>query len=457
MSRSQERIAASALLSRCVSWVALFALALLPRLVSANGADLPPEINLQGFLKVEEGHLRLVVRVPLSLLSTLGLPKRGPGYLDLARIDDSLMKAAALAGRQIELFEDSTPLVPTTREARIAVLSDRSFQSYDTALAHLRGPRLPIETDLFWNQGFFDAEIEYPVRSSRPDLWIRVNVAPELGHRIKLRLEFLPASGPARFYELPGGSGRIPLDPRWYEAAWLFVKKGGVDAVTLDRLLFVLCLVAPFTRFWSLLAVVLAMTGMQAVTLTAGAWGHGPDARWLAPLFDVCLAVAILYLAIENVVAPSLRRRWFVGVVVGLLGGFGLGQLLADDWSLAGTHPFVALVSFNLGVALAEVVSLVIALVALRLLFAYVLGARVGAVILSAVIGHSAWHRMMDNAHRLEHAIEGGLATASVGMIAWWLLLGLVVGAIAWFLPSQFGGAPISPFLREARSRGVDE
>lgn len=437
---------------RCLRSIAVLAALAVPRIAIANGSDLPQEVVVQAIAKPEDGRLRLLVRVPLVLLSSFGLPKRGLGYLDLARIDDKLKEVAAATGRQIELREDGVALVPIARQARISVLSDRSFGSYAAALAHTEGPRLPVGTDLFWNQGFFDTELEYPLRSSRADLSLRMNVAPELGQRLKLQLEFLPAGEPARSYAIPGGSGWIALDPRWYEAAWLFMKVGFVDAFAIDRFVFLLCMVAPFRQFRSLLAVVMVMTGLQALTLTASGEGALAGIRWLGALFDTGLAAAVVLLAIGNLAAPSLRVRWFIGAVVGALGGFGLGRLLADAGQFAGTHTLVSVVSFNVGVALSGVVSLALALAALRLLLACVLGPSLGVVVLSAVLGHVCWHWMFDGsrelAHELGHAAAAGLSSA-VLVVALWLLPAFLVGGMAFFLPRRFGGLPVPSLLRE--------
>jgi hypothetical protein len=414
--------------------IALLAVLALPQGAAANGADLPPEVVLQGFAKPEEGRLRLLVRIPLDLLASFGLPKRGPGFLDLARIDDKLKQVAAATARQIELRVDGVPLVPTARKARISVLSDRSFTSYAAARAHLDGPPLPAETELFWNQGFFDAELEYALSSSDAHLSVRMNVAPELGRRLKLQLEYLPVNGPARSYVFPGGSGWIALDPRWYEAAWFFLKAGFTNPFAIDRLVFLLCLVAPFRHFGSFLMLVIALTGLQALTLTASAEGAVAGTGWLAPLFDTSLAALILLLAIGNLPPPSLRRRWFISALVGALGGFGLGELLADASQFAGTHPFVSVLFFNLGVALGEVVSLALAFAALRWLVDRALGPSLAVLVLSAVLGHQGWHWMMDRSHELGHAL--GHATASeLASVALWLLPALLAGGAAWFLP----------------------
>jgi hypothetical protein len=178
----------------CLGSIVLVAGLALARDAFANGGDLPQEIALKGFAKVEDGRIRLVVRTPLLLLASFSLPKRGPGYLDLARIDDALTRAAEAAGRQIAFSEDNVQLVPTVRASRLSVLSDRSFSSYATARAHVEGPPLPVDTDLFWNQGFFDTELEYPVRSAGSALSVRV--APELGRRVLCLIS--PADGAIR-------------------------------------------------------------------------------------------------------------------------------------------------------------------------------------------------------------------------------------------------------------------
>ena len=388
--------------------------------------------------------------MPLDLLSPFRLPKRGPGYLDLAAVDEPLKQATAATGRQIELREDGVPLVPTAREARISLLSDRSFATYGAALAHLQGARLPIETNLFWNQGFFDTWLEYPVRSPSAHLSIRVNVSPELGRRLKLQLEFLPDRKPARSYVLRGASGWIALDPRWYEAAWLFARSGFVDAISLERFVFLLCLVAPFRDWRSLLALILVLSGLQALTLTATAQGAVATTRWLAELSGLGLAATVVLFAIGNLGAPNLRRRWFLGAVVGSLGGFGLGTLLADAWQFAGTQTVISLVSFNIGVVLVELASAALAFAAVRLLFARVLGPPLGVVVLSAVVGHAAWHWMIERGHQfghgLEHAAYAGLGPALM-VVALWLLPALVAGALGWFLPRRLGGEPVPSLL----------
>src|SRR2546422_4671458 len=87
-------------------------------------------------------------------------------------------------------------------------------------------------------------------------------------------------------------------------------------------LVFLLCLVAPFRQVWGLLAVVMALTGSQAMTLIASAVGTAHEIRWLPALFDTCVGAAAGVLGVANLVAPSLQCPWFTSALVGAVGRF---------------------------------------------------------------------------------------------------------------------------------------
>jgi hypothetical protein len=412
----------------------LAAALLVPRSALANGSDLPPEIILEGYIKPEDGRLRQLVRIPLVFLQPFNLPKRGPGYIDLAKTDEVLRVAAAAAAEQIQLREDGALLVPTVRQAKVSLLSDRSFRSYEAALAHLRGPPLPVETNLFWNQGFFDAEIEYPIRSAEGRFSIRTDVMPGLGLRVKLQLAFLPQGKPARHYVLSGGSGWVALDPRWYDAAWFFVRHGFGDAVTVERFVFLLCLLAPFAQWRAVLALALVLGVLQALTTSGTALGAIANTRWLGEIALVGTAAATLLAAIANLGTPRVRRRWLLAGLVGSLSGFALGVLFAELRQFAGSHVAVAILAFDVALVLAVVVAAAVAWAIMHLV-ARVLGARLAIVVVSAILGHQAWHWMFERghefAHELEHAGHAGLRTALI-ITGLWLIPALLLGAGAW-------------------------
>ena len=72
-----------------------------------------------------------------------------------------------------------------------------------------------------------------------------------------------------------------------------------------DHLLFLFCLVIPFRRFRSLVAVVTAFTVAHSITLIASAYNLAPDALWFPPLIETLIATSIVYMALENIVGAN--------------------------------------------------------------------------------------------------------------------------------------------------------
>ena len=111
----------------------------------------------------------------------------------------------------------------------------------------------------------------------------------------------------------------MQLDPSWRQAALQFVKLGFRHILDgTDHLLFLLCLVIPFRRFRSLVAVVTAFTVAHSITLIASAYNLAPDALWFPPLIETLIATSIVYMALENIVSrargtqspPSAQERF---------------------------------------------------------------------------------------------------------------------------------------------------
>jgi len=369
----------------------------------AAAHDIPNDVTVQMFLRPSSSptgaKLDLLVRVPVKSMRDIDFPKVGPGYLDLSRADEFLHDAATVwLVRAVEIDEGDTRLgTPTLLAVRPSLESDKSFASYETALAHISGPRLPESTQVAWDQTMLDAWLEYPIQSERSQFSIRPGVE-RLGVRVVTVLRFLPPDGAIRAFEFEGDPGLIRLDPRWYQASLRFVQAGFLHILDgTDHLLFLLCLVIPFRQFRQLLLIVTSFTVAHSFTLIASAYGLGPDALWFPPLIETLIAMSILYMALENIVgASSVGRRWMVTFAFGLVHGFGFSFALRQTLQFAGSHLLTSLVSFNLGVELGQLLVLAICIPLLDLLFRYVVAERMGTIILSALVGHTAWHWMLD-------------------------------------------------------------
>jgi hypothetical protein len=393
--------------------VALLILA--PFAAAPSAHDIPNDVTIQTFLKPEGPRLRLLVRVPLQAMRDMDYPKprdtRNAELLDLPRADATLRDAATLwVSDYLDLYENGDKLPPPrVVSVRAALQSDKSFASYDEALAHLTGPRLPDTTEFIWSQGLLDILFEYPIHSDQSRFSIDPRLA-RLGIRTVTVLRFLPPGGAVRGFEFLGDPGVVLLDPRWHQAALQFVKLGFFHILDgTDHLLFLGCLVIPFRRFRSLVVVVTAFTVAHSITLIASAYDLAPNALWFPPLIETLIATSIVYMALENIVFTgkmephsavssrrALKRRWLVTFAFGLVHGFGFSFALRQTLQFAGSHLLTSLLSFNVGVELGQLLVLAILIPALGVLFRFVVDERIGTIILSAIIAHTAWHWMAE-------------------------------------------------------------
>jgi hypothetical protein len=447
--------------------VALLILALFAAVPAAH--DIPNDVTVQAFLKPEGQRLRLAMRVPLQAMRDMDYPKprgtRNTDLLDLSRAESSLRDASTLwLSDFLDLYENGEKLgAPRVVSVRASLQSDKSFASYDDAIAHLTSPGLPETTEYFWSQGLLDVLFEYPIHSERSKFSIQPRLA-RLGIRTLTILRYLPPDGTVRGFEFLGDPGLVQLDPRWHQAALQFAKLGFLHILDgTDHLLFLACLVIPFRRFRSLVAVVTAFTVAHSITLIASAYGLAPGALWFPPLVETLIATAIVYLAVENIVFATtrkmepqspqstqtekdlfaisaisavssdraLRRRWLVAFGFGLVHGFGFSFGLQQMLQFAGSHLLTSLVSFNVGVELGQLLVLAILIPALSLLFRYVVAEPAGTIVLSALVAHTAWHWMDERWALLRRfTFEWPVFDAAflAGLLRWLMLVVIAAG-----------------------------
>ena len=410
--------------------------------------EIPNDVKVQAFVRPSGQQLQLLVRVPLIAMREVDFPRRGPGYLDLAHADAALRNAATLwIADNIELYEGDTRLAyPRGADARVSLPSDKSFASYQEALAHVTGPRLPNNLELYWNQGLLDVRLEYPIRSEQSDFSIHPRLA-RLGLQVVTALQFLPPGGAVRAFEFHGDAGLIRLDPRWHQAALRFVEAGFFHILDgTDHLLFILCLVIPFRRFSTLVLIVTSFTVAHSITLIAAAFGFAPSALWFPPLIETLIAISIVYMALENIVGAKVQRRWMIALAFGLVHGFGFSFALRETLQFAGAHLVTSLLSFNVGVELGQLLVLVLLVPLLEMLFRFVVAERIGTIILSALVAHTGWHWMIERADRLSKFPFPALDAALLASSMRWLMAALTLAGLVWLVHGM---------LRNRQSRNV--
>src|SRR6202023_891674 len=420
-------------------FIVLLAALFFPLPSPAAAHDIPNDVTVQAFVKPQGDPLHLLVRVPLKAMRDIEFPERGPGYLDLARADALLLDAATLwISEFIELYENDTRLPkPQVIATRVSLQSDRSFISYEEALAHVTRPRLPDTTNVYWGQTMLDVLFDYQIQSDRSYFSMHPGLA-RLGLRVVTALRFLPPGRAVRAFEFQGEPGLVRLDPRWYQAALGFVDLGFFHILDgTDHLLFLLCLVVPFRRFRALVPIVTAFTVAHSLTLIASAYDLAPDALWFPPLVETLIAMSIVYMALENIAAGvSVQRRWIITFAFGLVHGFGFSFALRETLQFAGSHLLASLLSFNVGVELGQILMLALFIPALEILFRFVVAERVGTIILSALVAHTAWHWMTEGANiwRQSRFHWPALNVGLVVLAMRWMMVLVILAGMLWLL-----------------------
>ncbi len=130
----------------------------------------------------------------------------------------------------------------------------------------------------------------------------------------------------------------------------------------IDHMLFLVALICVSDSFWNLFKTVTAFTIGHSLSL-------------LLAVFSVCtvstsivepiIALSITYAAVENLYSKNFEGRWKIAFAFGLIHGLGFADAMTS-LSLSGASLAVALVGFNIGVELGQMIIVTIAYPVLR-------------------------------------------------------------------------------------------
>ena len=264
--------------------------------------DIPDEIVVQSYVRPQQNQLQVLLRVPLIAITEASLPKDGTGYLAMQYLDPALREAANQIANGVVLLEGDQRLTGYDMvNARISLPSDRSFESYERALGRVRGAKLPDTTQIYYNQGFLDLELNFPIQSQDSPFSIRVLFGRGLAQRTATFINFIRPDGAVRAFRIHDETPLVHLDPKVHQAAWVFLTAGFYRFLDgLDHLLFVIALAIPFRRARDLVKPIVAFAVGHSITLTLAAFGLAPMGTWFAPTIGALMALSLVYVAIEN-------------------------------------------------------------------------------------------------------------------------------------------------------------
>jgi hypothetical protein len=412
------------MVSRSAGWLVAVVLGLGITLGAARAHeahDLPLDRVMTGFLKVEPREAHLAMRIPLDLLLTVAFPLKNGEY-DLSRIGSAVQQSLDAVSRDVTLWSGDSKLTPSRVTGRLAAPGDPSFADYNAAMVHFAAPQ-DSELHIAYGLGYLDVVLDYPIAAPTAIFTIDNKIAEDLGEAVTFNVvSTLPQGEPNM--RIAGGSGPVIINPAWYQIARGFIVFGIVQILSsADHLVFLLCLVIPFQRVKELVPVLLAFVIGYLITLVGTAFRPKTVDGWFPALIAALIVGTIFYLAIENIVGASLRRRWVVAGAFGLIQGFGFADAVKDQLQFSGTHPLLSVFSLGFGLGFGQFVALCIGVPALALLFRGVMAGRVGIIVVSAIIADTSWWWTISRGKILLETPLPPITLASLGAVAQWALV----------------------------------
>lgn len=136
-------------------------------------------------------------------------------------------------------------------------------------------------------------------------------------------------------------------------------------AIGYDHIAFLLAVIVLGRRFWPLFKVVTAFTIAHSITLTLAVL---QIVTVPSRLVETLIAASIVYVAAENFFVRDIRHRWWITFAFGLVHGFGFASVLRD-YGLPQDAIGLALLSFNVGVEIGQLLIVVAAVIIWQLGF----------------------------------------------------------------------------------------
>jgi hypothetical protein len=343
-------------------------------LLASPGADAHEIGTTQVRLTLHGDHTwsAAITTAPQALVNKLEVEARLPRSSDLG---DTALRArlgelSAVLGRHVEVRFDGTPSPVSIAIARLELPSDVTLPAFVVLLA--QGPMPPQAQAVTWRYDLayatYSLQLAAGETGSPSSVWLEGDEASPA----------FPVSGDIK------PPTRAAIIGQYLSLGFLHIVPHG-----LDHILFVLGLFLLTTKLRPILVQVTSFTVAHSVTLGLTMYGIvAVSARIVEPL----IALSVAYVAIENIAVARLTP-WRPAVVFafGLLHGMGFADAL-KELRLPREAFVPALISFNLGIELAQL-----------------------AVIATAFLAVAAWHREKPW-YRPRFVVPGSAAIAATGL-----------------------------------------
>jgi len=306
------------------------------------------------------------------------------------------------AVKELEVMSGNRRLPMTSATWVVSPGRDSSFNSYETALAHVAGPSLPTTGEVYWNDAFVDLRLDYGIVSAPDGLSVRFNGFRTPTGFVQTRATYLPMDHAARQFTIVGPPRRVTLEPARREAMPMFAR-AGLRRLISDRelLLFLLVLAIPRRSLRTALGAFGALLiGHITSTIVMTALPNPPDV-FFQLLFALAATTALVLAALQNTVAARFEWITAVSFCFGLMNGGAVGLAVREALPLAGSHPAIGFAAFVGTTEIAALWLLFILQPVVQSLYRLGVPDRVVTVSLSLLPIHTGLHGIAENGQQL--------------------------------------------------------
>ena len=277
--------------------------------------------------------------------------------------------------------------------------------------------------------GSIEVDLRYPIQADGDGFSARLNTFTSKDGPVRTNVRYQPESGREQIITVTGPATRVAFDPAVATVLQSFAVRGLralFDAG--DPLLFLVCILLPMRRPRVLARLYIAGAAAQAAVIALYIARVPAMTPWL-PLAAIVAASVIAVAALQNI--ARARLRWLLPLVFtfGALSGWTLGDTAAAAAQFAGAHRLLAMTVFTSVVLVGEL-WLGLLLWAFRVwLDERALPERIVAVVGSAVVAHSAVHRVMERGQVVAQEGSFGGERVLVWLTLAWIGAMLLVAA----------------------------
>lgn len=275
-----------------------------------------------------------------------------------------------------------------------------------------------------------DVSLRYPVQGDDGDFSARLNTFSSKAGPVRTIARYRPVSGHEQLVSVAGPAARIGFDPPFTTVVSSFGLRG-LRALFEggDYFVFLICLLLPVRSVRSLLVLFAAAALAQAVAIALYVVDAPAMAPWL-PGAAMAAASAIVIASMQNVANARWRLVLALAAAFAALNGWTLGQSAEASAQFAGAHVLSGTLAFGAVVLLGELWLGALVWACRMWLHERGLPDRLLVLIGSALVAHSAVHRVMERSQILAQDGSPGGERAVTWLMLFWVAA-ILLAAVA--------------------------